>query len=217
VAIERQLGDLTRSRRTLRALIEGGTMGNELLTAATGGILIAPLAVIGVTIISLTKLLWVHLFVGMLLLGPVVLKMSSTGYRFIRYYTADPRYRRRGPPPLPLRLIAPIVIATTVIVFASGVALLFIGPSSRGTLLPIHKVSFFVWVGFMAIHVLAHLPTVAHALRVDYAVDSVRRRALAGRSGRMLALLGALGAGVVLAVAVIPQFAPWISAQHVHH
>jgi hypothetical protein len=192
-------------------------MGNELLTAATGAVLIALLAVIGVTIISLTKLLWVHLFVGMLLLGPVVLKMSSTGYRFIRYYTADPRYRRKGPPPLPLRLIAPIVITTTVIVFASGVALLFIGPSSRGTLLPIHKVSFFVWVAFMAIHVLAHLPTVAHALRVDYAGDSVRRRALAGRSGRMLALLGALSAGVVLAVAVIPQFAPWISAQHVHH
>jgi hypothetical protein len=217
VAIERQLGGLTPSRRRLRGLIEGGTMGNELLTAATGAVLIALLAVIGVTIISLTKLLWVHLFVGMLLLGPVVLKMSSTGYRFIRYYTDDPRYRRKGPPPLPLRLIAPIVITTTVIVFASGVALLFIGPSSRGTLLPIHKVSFFVWVGFMAIHVLAHLPTVAHALRVDYAGDSVRRRALAGRSGRMLALLGALGAGVVLAVAVIPQFAPWISAQHVHH
>jgi hypothetical protein len=217
VAIERQLGGLTPSRRRFRALIEGGTMGNELLTAATGGILIALLAVIGVTIISLTKLLWVHLFVGMLLLGPVVLKMSSTGYRFIRYYTADPRYRRKGPPPLPLRLIAPIVIATTVIVFASGVALLFIGPSSRGTLLPIHKVSFFVWVAFMAIHVLAHLPTVAHALRADYAGDSVRRRALAGRSGRILALLGALGAGVILAVAVIPQFAPWISAQHVHH
>jgi hypothetical protein len=217
VAIERQLGGLTPSRRRLRGLIEGGTMGNELLTAATGAVLIALLAVIGVTIISLTKLLWVHLFVGMLLLGPVVLKMSSTGYRFIRYYTADPRYRRRGPPPLPLRLIAPIVITTTVIVFASGVALLFIGPSSRGTLLPIHKVSFFVWAAFAAIHVLAHLPTVAHALRVDYAGDSVRRRALAGRSGRMLALLGALGAGVVLAVAVIPQFAPWISAQHVHH
>ena len=73
----------------------------------TGGVLIVLLAVIGVTIISLSRLLWVHLFVGMLLIGPVVLKLSSTGYRFIRYYTANPRYRRKGPPPMPLRLTRP--------------------------------------------------------------------------------------------------------------
>jgi hypothetical protein len=207
------VGPLSRAHLLLR----GGTEGNELLTAVTGGVLILLLAVIGVTIISLTRLLWVHLFVGMLLLGPVVLKLSSTGYRFIRYYTANPRYRRKGPPPLPLRLIAPIVVLTTLVVFASGVALLFIGPSSRGTLLQIHKVSFFVWVGFMTIHVLAHLPTVARALGISYTGSPERGPTVAGRGGRGLALLGALGAGVVLAVLVIPQFAPWISAQHFHH
>ena len=116
------------------------------------------LAVVGVTIISLTRLLWVHLCVGMALIGPVVLKLSSTGYRFARSYTASPRYRSKGPPPLPLRLIAPVVVITTVAVFASGVALLFAGPGSRGTLLPLHKVAFFVWIPFTALHVLAHLP-----------------------------------------------------------
>ena len=43
------------------------------------------LAVIGVTILRIGQLLSVHLFVGMLLIGPVLLKMGSTGYRFLRY------------------------------------------------------------------------------------------------------------------------------------
>jgi hypothetical protein len=217
MAIERQHAEPVQTRLTVRSLKAGGTRGNELLTALTGGVLIVLLAVIGVTIISLTQLLWIHLFVGMLLIGPVVLKLSSTGYRFLRYYTANPRYRRKGPPPLPLRLIAPLVVLTTLIVFASGVALLFIGPSSRGTLLPIHKVSFFVWLAFTAVHVLAHLPTVARALRSEYPGSPTRTSATAGRAGRALSLTASLAAGVVLAVVVIPQFAPWISAQQFQH
>jgi hypothetical protein len=217
VAIEQKVRTSGSTRATHGSLLGGGTAGNELLTAATGGVLIALLAVIGVTIVSLTSLLWIHLFVGTLLIGPLVLKLSSTGYRFVRYYTANPRYRRKGPPPLALRLIAPVVVASTIVVFASGVALLFIGPRSRATLLPIHKVSFIVWVSFTALHVLAHLPTVARGLRTDYGGRSTGAVRLAGRSGRAFSLTGALLAGAAIAVLVIPQFAPWISAQNFHH
>jgi hypothetical protein len=217
MAIEHPAGEVAPPRTRARGASSGGTTGNERLTAATGAVLIALLAVIGLTIISLSRLLWVHLFVGMLLLGPVALKLASTGYRFVRYYTANRSYRRKGPPPTALRLIAPVVVASTLIVFASGVALLFIGPSSRGTLLPIHKVSFFVWVAFMAIHVLAHLPAVARALRADYVDPAVSGRQAPGRNGRALSLIGALGGGVVIAILVIPQFVPWISSQQFHH
>jgi len=221
MAIERRAGESTPARvparATVRGLRGGGPTGNERLTAATGAVLIVLLAVIGVTIISLSRLLWVHLFVGMLLLGPVALKLGSTGYRFVRYYTANRSYREKGPPPTPLRLIAPIVVLSTLAVFASGVALLLVGPSSRDTLLPIHKISFFVWVAFMAIHVLAHLPTVARALRADYVEPAVGGRRAPGRNGRALSLIGALVGGVVIAILVIPQFAPWISSHHFHH
>lgn len=205
----------SRSRR----LFGGGTTGNERLTAATGAVLIVLLAVIGVTIIRIRSLLWVHLFVGMLLIGPLALKLASTGYRFVRYYTANPRYRRKGAPPLELRLIAPIVVISTVVVFASGVALLFVGPSSRDTLLPIHKVSFFVWVAFTALHVLPHLPTMLSSLDADYLHPArgdggSRYRDANGRAGRVLSLASALTLGLVLAVLVIPQFAPWIAARH---
>ena len=102
-----------------------------------------------------------HLFVGLLLLGPVALKLGSTGYRFTRYYTHDKAYRRAGPPVPVLRLIAPIVVLSTVGVFASGLVLLLAGPSSRGQWLLIHKASFIVWVAVTAVHVLGHLPGIA--------------------------------------------------------
>src|SRR5580700_5059032 len=87
-----RLSSMTSEQR----LTGGGTTGNERLTAATGVLLLVLLAVIGVTILRLGQLLWVHLFVGMLLLPPVLLKLGSTGYRFARYYTANPAYREKG-------------------------------------------------------------------------------------------------------------------------
>jgi hypothetical protein len=222
------------ARRSLRAhLTAGGTDGNERLTSEVGAILFVLLAVLGVTILRIGTLLSVHLFVGLLLLGPVALKLASTGYRFTRYYTSEPRYRRKGPPAPALRLLAPLVVLGTVVVFASGVALLALGPSSRGSLLLIHKASFFVWLAATALHVIGHLPDMRHtfvgaratrgAVFADAgAVDG--RPPLppagypgrgspvpAGRSGRALALAAALLVGLVLALALIPQFGPWVN------
>jgi hypothetical protein len=195
-------------------LTGGGPSGNERLTATTGVVLLVLLAVIGVTILRLRALLWVHLFVGMLLIGPVLLKMASTGYRFARYYTSDPVYRRKGPPATPMRLLAPFVVASTLVVFGSGVALLFAGPSSRGTLFPIHKLSFFAWLAFTGLHVLGHLPGLPATLRADYRANVGLSGHEPGRDGRVLSLVGALVGGLVLAVLVVSQFGPWLHAYH---
>lgn len=199
--------------RTKR-LTGGGTTGNERLTAATGFLLIAGLAVLGVTILRIQPLLSVHFFVGMLLIPPVLLKMATTGYRFFRYYTNNPPYRRKGAPPALLRMIAPMVLLSTLVVFGTGVALLFIGPSSRHTLLPIHKVSFFIWLAFTSVHVLGHLIELPELLRADYRRTAAWSGDVTGRSGRVLALAGALVAGVVLAILVIPDFASWVHASN---
>jgi hypothetical protein len=203
--------DAVRAR--LSALTGGGTDGNEQLTAANGLILILLFAVIGVTILRIGQLISVHLFVGLLLLGPVALKMASTGYRFVRYYTGDPVYREKGPPELGLRLIAPVVVLTTVVVFVSGIVLLFIGPAHRGSLLTIHKVSFIVWVVFVAIHILGHLPGYAGALRGAPRTAGGRSP---GGAGRVISIAGALVAGAVLAIVLIPQFGVW-TAHFPHH
>jgi hypothetical protein len=196
-------------------LTGGGTDGNERLTAVTGVLLLVLLAVLGVTTVRIGQLLWLHLFLGMLLIGPVLLKMTSTGYRFARYYTANPAYRRKGPPATPMRLLAPLVVLSTVVVFGSGVALLLAGPSSRSTLFPIHKFSFFAWLAFTGLHVLGHLLDLPAPLRADYHGPNAGLSGREpGRDGRVLALIGALVAGLVLAVLLIPQFGPWVNAHH---
>jgi hypothetical protein len=221
MAVDQQTPARHAVRRSSRPVIEpvtsGGTRGNERLTAATGATLLVLLAVIGITIIQLRQLLWLHLFVGMLLIGPVALKLASTGYRFVRYYSGDAQYRRKGPPPAALRVIAPMVIISTLVVLASGVALLFAGPASRDSLLPLHKVSFIVWGAFIGIHVLAHLPRVGQALRGDYSRAARLGGDVTGRTGRTIALAGAVTAGVVLALLVIPEFGPWLHSSALFH
>jgi len=227
MAVDRQASCPPSTWPRLGDLVGGGTTGNERLTSAAGASLIVLLAVIGATIISLGPLLSVHLFVGVVLVGPVLLKLASTGYRFVRYYTANPDYRRKGPHPLPLRVIAPLVVLSTLVVFASGIALLFAGPSSRATLLPIHKASFIVWVAFTALHVLAHLPTMVRGVSADYGPAGrgrgawqrylERRERVDGRAGRLLSLASALTFGTVLAITLIPRFSPWLSAHNAHH
>ncbi len=192
------------------------TEGNERLTAATGVALVLMLAALGVTIINLRLLIWEHLFIGLLVIGPVALKLATTGYRFARYYTGDAAYVRKGPPPILLRAIGPLVVVTTLLVLASGIALLAGGTSSRGTFFPIHKISFIVWLVFIGLHILGHLPSLPKALRGDYAPGSD----LPGRGARVITLAGALAAGLVLAIVLIPDFSAWTSSHvllHHHH
>src|SRR4051794_15132810 len=85
----------------------GGTEGNEILTSATAVLLTLLLVAEGVTIVLIGDLLSAHMFIGMVLIPPVLLKLGSTGYRFARYYTGPRVYRERGPPPLLLRALAP--------------------------------------------------------------------------------------------------------------
>ena len=89
-------GPRKRGSAYLTLLTGGGTDGNEQLTALAGAMLIVLLAIIGVTIVRKSQLISVHLFVGLVLIGPVALKMASTGYRFVRYYTRNGAYQRKG-------------------------------------------------------------------------------------------------------------------------
>jgi len=202
-------------------MTSGGTDGNEQLTTITGAILIVLLAVIGFTIPQLRQFISVHLFVGMLLIGPVLLKMVSTGYRFVRYYSGNAAYRSKGPPELILRLIGPIVVLSTVAVFATGVALLIVGPQHRDPWLLLHKLTFILWIVFTSLHILGHLPALARALGIGRHGREQLARASAGRAGRWIVVSGALVAGLVLALVLIPDYSAWtghgVFLHHHHH
>ncbi len=198
----------------LETLTAGGSGGNQELTAITGLILILLFAVIGVTILRIRQLISVHLFVGLLLLGPVALKMASTGYRFVRYYTHNSVYLRKGPPELALRLMAPVVVLTTVAVFVTGIILLIVGPAHRGSLVMLHKVSFIVWAVFVGLHILGHLRDYKTALR---AAPRMPGGGSLGGAGRAISIAGAIVAGLVLAIVLIPEFSVWTSQFPHHH
>ena len=195
----------------------GGTDGNEHLTTVTGMILLVQLAVIGVTIVDLQQMVWLHLFVGMLLLGPVLLKMSSVGYRFVRYYTGNPAYRRKGPPARILRLLGPMVLLSTLGVLATGGILLLVGPSHSYPWLLLHKATFIIWVGCMTLHVVGHLPGVARTLGVVRDDTEPRPGAAPGTMGRWIALASAVIGGLILALLLIPDFSAWTAGTVVHH
>ena len=203
--------------RGVNAVIGGGTDGNELLTSMTGAVLIVLLAVLGITILRIHQLIWLHLFLGLVLLGPIVVKMASTGYRFVRYYTRSPAYRSKGPPEPLMRLTAPIVVASTVVVFATGILLLIAGPGGRGPYLFLHRASFVIWLAVTAVHVLGHLVDLRRSLLPTHEPSALSGSS-PGTAGRWLALAGALVGGLVLAIALIPQFAPWTAnAAFLHH
>ena len=173
----------------------GRVARNTRLTASTGAALFALLALEGVTILFVRPLLSLHEFVGMLLVPPIALKLGSTGWRFTRYYLGDPDYVRAGPPPLLLRLTAPILVLATLFVFATGVAMLALGPRSHG-LIGLHKASFVVWFAATAVHVLGHIRSVPALVRGS------------GRTQRRL-VVAAVVVGLAAAAATASLIHPW--------
>jgi hypothetical protein len=142
--------------------------GNEQLTAVAGILLVVFLAIEGATLLNLRALLTVHAFVGMFLLPIVALKVGSTGWRMASYYLGREEYVRRGPPALPLRVIvAPVVVASTVALFGTGIYLLAVH-EVQGTAVGLHKASFVVWLVATSIHVLARIARMSDALRARY-------------------------------------------------
>jgi hypothetical protein len=183
-----------------------GTAGNEILTSATAAVLTLLLLAEGVTVIRMNGLVTVHMFIGMVLIPPVLLKLASTGYRFARYYYGTRAYREKGPPLLPLRLLAPVLVFATAGLFSTGVALLLLGHNS-GLVLQLHKVSFVVWGIAFGIHFLAYVPRVARSLRADWAES--RRQAIPGSGLRAMLVAASMGGGVALALSLLGMMSRW--------
>jgi len=198
----------------LTAQRSGGAEGNEQLTAMTGAVLLILLAVECYTILRIGRLLTLHVFLGMLLLGPVTLKATSVLYRFVRYYTGSAPYRRKGPPALPLRLIGPVIMLLTACVFGSGIMLAITGPSygPPSGWLVVHRISFIAWAFFIVIHVAAYLPRlprllVAEARSARVPPGAAGRPATGRPAGvgwparRAIEVLGARGTRLALLIA----------------
>ncbi len=189
---------------------------NARLTAATAVVLVVLLFVEGVTILGVRQHLSLHVFVGMLLIPPVLVKMGSTVWRFARYYRGAPAYRRKGPPPVILRLLGPAVVVLTVLLFGSGVALV-LAPQSGGSQMHfIHKASFVLWFGAMTIHVLGHIGDTARLAPMDFVRRT--RSQVAGASARQWLIVASLVVGVVLGAVMLGPTTHYLThSAFLHH
>lgn len=184
-----------------------GVEGNARLTASVAAVIFVVLAIEGVTILRIRRLLDVHVFIGVLIIPIVLVKISSTTWRFAKYYRGDPEYRRKGPPALSLRLLGPLLIVLTLVVLVSGVALIELPASLRQELLLIHKASFILWIAAMAVHVLGHLGETLRLAPRDWLLRT--RRQVSGASSRQWLLVWSLALGLVTALAITPQAYGW--------
>lgn len=192
---------------------DAGVEANGRLTAMLGALLLVLLAVEGVTILRIGALTTLHVVIGMVLVPVVALKIASTTWRFARYYLGSPQYRAKGPPPALLRLLGPFVVATTVAVVGTGIALLLAPSTFRNELLFLHKVTFVLWIAAMAVHVLGHLLDVAKLAPRDFYRRT--RRQVRGAGVRQWAIVSAVCIGIVLGVALAPKVGPWLAGGHV--
>lgn len=197
-------------RRTPRdSLLGGGVRGNRVLTATFGIVLLVLLAV------QVLSALWfalnsynlptpggpffevvrpVHFFVGFLLFPLIGLKLASVGYRFARYYTRNPAYRDAGAPNPVLRLIAPLLVLSAVVLFASGVEMWSFRNDFGVTWIAVHDIAAFTFVALLLVHVVLHYRQAQRDV-----VAEVRAPA-AGAITRRTLLAGGAVAGLTLAV-----------------
>jgi hypothetical protein len=188
-----------------RNLFVGGSEGNARLTAATGVVLLVLLAAEGLTLVlGVGSLLLPHIFIGLLLIPPILLKVGSTSWRMVAYYRRVAEYVRKGPPNILLRiLVAPVLVAATVVLFVTGIAAALVGHG--GTFLGLHKASFIVWGIAFGVHVLGHLTELPRLVGVDW----WRADQLGGRRLRQYVLAFALVTGLVVAVLAWPLTEHW--------
>jgi hypothetical protein len=168
---------------------------NSRITGSMGAALLLVFAAEGLTILfGVRDHLPAHVFLGLLAVPPVAVKIGSTGHRIVRYYRGDARYVRKGPPPLLLRMIGPLVALSTVAVIGTGIADLV--SSRSGDLGRLHRLAFIVWFALMAVHVLGHLLETPALAFADW---SPRVRRVRGAGARRLLVVGTIAVGLVLA------------------
>lgn len=184
-----------------------GVEGNARLTSALGASIFVLLFVEGITILQIIPMLYLHVFIGVVLIPISLTKIASTSWRFFKYYAGNPEYRQKGPPLLLLRLLGPIVIVLTIIVLATGVGLVLLPTSLRGQLFFLHQASFVLWLIATTVHVLGHVIETAKLAPQDWFGRS--RRQVRQASTRQWVVVISLVLGVLLALVISPHYGHW--------
>jgi hypothetical protein len=179
--------------------------GNARLTAITGVVLLILFGAEVITTLLMGSLFGLHFFLGMVLIGPVCLKIGSTVWRFSQYYLGSQPYVRRGPPPMLQRVLGPALVIASAGVLGTGVLLALSGPDLR--LQKLHQYFFLLWVIIVIIHVIHYLPRLPELLASHPAERALQ--AATGSRPRWVLLAGSIIVGLVLALLTYHLRARW--------
>jgi hypothetical protein len=173
--------------------------GNARLTGSTGLVLLLLFAVqVGTVVIGVKTHVTLHVFVGLLLVPPLLTKIASVARRFIGYYRHERAYQRRGAPPLPLRVLGPVLLGTTLLLFITGITE-FLAPTV--VVSKIHDVSAYLWLVLVLAHLAGHGRDIRRTAIRDWLPRA--RAAVPGAALRQAAILASLAAGLALALALV--------------
>lgn len=191
--------------------LDPGVRSNLRLTAVVGVLMLVPLVVVSLTGLAFDQFWRVHYFAGFLVVPLLLVKLGSTGWRMARYYLGNPRYRAAGPPRPLLRVMAPLFVVSTIVLFVSGIVMWF----AHSRLQPwstLHTDSAVVFAITGSIHVLAYVRRAGTETAAE--LSRRRRDAIPRRARRRGAMIATLAVGLVLAVVTI---APSQQPARLHH
>jgi len=190
--------------------------GNERLTAAAGLLLLVPVFVeIASILLGVHTFMSLHVFVGLALIPPMLLKLASTGWRFARYYTRSRAHVAYGPPQMAMRLLAPLFVTATVVLFASGVAMGLLHGHALQVARRLHGPASVIWLLLLGLHVLVYLRRAFASTVQD--VLPAKRTAVRGTTARVSALATVVSCGLVLGAAAVPAQHRWVDLPRDHH
>jgi hypothetical protein len=177
--------------------------GNERLTSLVAAVLLILLFLVGLTVPVANAQTRLHVFLGVVVIPPVLMKVASTSWRFIKYYAGNFSYRRKGLPVLLLRLLGPVLVVVTLIMLFSGVGLVIGAPRSlHPRLSQIHHASFLLWFVITAVHVVGHLEETVSVAPRDF-IRGARRR-VRGSALRSWTTLASIAVGLACGWAILP-------------
>ena len=114
--------------------------------------------------LNIGNLLTLHVFLGMLLLGPGQPEDRVHALAFHQVLHRLGGLRAEGPPAPLQRVTEQFVILTTVAVLGTGVMLVLEGPGN-GSWARLHHLSFFLWAVVVVIHLASYVPKLPRCCR----------------------------------------------------
>jgi hypothetical protein len=177
---------------------------NARLTGSVAIVLLLPLALVVASGLAVRRFLLAHALIGFLLIPPLLLKLGSVGYRFVRYYTGDRAYRAAGPPRPAMRWLGAVTVILTLVVFGTGGELWLFAFRFGFAWAPVHHASAYLWFIAMLVHVINYLrqaPLLALGDWRDRWRSAMSRQALVAAS---------LVLGIALAAVMLPFATPFV-------